>query len=114
MSEQRRFWRDCADAQARLKIAARIGYKYQIRLTRSIYNKYIHFGSSLFKDQNDEIILAGVRQVTKPTKCPVCLVNSDQLGQSDSLVNLCCPPEQRLGAELPIKRILKTYQTKQI
>ena len=31
MSEQRRFWRDCADA-----FAARIGDKYQLRLTRPI------------------------------------------------------------------------------
>ena len=27
MGEQRRFWRDCADAQARLNFAARIGDK---------------------------------------------------------------------------------------
>ena len=34
MSEQRRFWRACASAQSRC-FAARIGDKYQIRLTRS-------------------------------------------------------------------------------
>ena len=38
MSEQRRFWRDCADAQMLAwTFAARIRDKYQIRLTRSIY-----------------------------------------------------------------------------
>ena len=34
MSEQRRFWRDCADLA--WTFAARIGDKYQIRLSRSI------------------------------------------------------------------------------
>ena len=37
LSEQRRFWWDCVDAQARLSFAARIGDKYQIRLTRSTW-----------------------------------------------------------------------------
>ena len=36
MSEQRRFWWDCADAQARLTFAARIGDKHQIRLTQPL------------------------------------------------------------------------------
>ena len=55
MSEQRRFWRDCADAQAarthRLAwtFTARIGDKYQIRLTRSIWQVWWgHFYMEMF------------------------------------------------------------------
>ena len=39
MSEQQRFWRDCADAWI---FAARIGDKYQIRLTRSKCSNTAH------------------------------------------------------------------------
>ena len=40
MSEQRRFWRDCADAQARLNLHSHLGDKYQVRLTRPIWCAY--------------------------------------------------------------------------
>ena len=50
MSEQRRFWRDCADAQARLDLRSRIGDKYQIRLTRSIFYSYCFFPCFLHLD----------------------------------------------------------------
>ena len=38
-SEQRRFWRDCAMRRLAWTFAARIGDKYQIRLTRSKWRK---------------------------------------------------------------------------
>ena len=52
MSEQRRFWRDCTDAQACLNFAARIGNKYQIRLTRSMSSLCIpgEFREKIFEE----------------------------------------------------------------
>ena len=53
MSEQRRFWRACADARMRRlawTFAARIGDKYQIRLTRSIlYQLWLHHQTNELK-----------------------------------------------------------------
>ena len=45
MSEQRRFWRDCAMRRLAWTFAARIGDKYQIRLTRSTCS-WTHIGVS--------------------------------------------------------------------
>ena len=59
MSEQRRFWRDCADAQARLNLrCSHRRDKYQIRLLWPIFDSYANV--SLFPWKKDVLSLPNV------------------------------------------------------
>ena len=56
MSEQRRFWRDCANAQARLNLPAPIGDKYQIHLTRPKCPERLTSGHQFCQNSNFKIL----------------------------------------------------------
>ena len=82
MSEQQRFWRDCADAQARLNFCCSHRRYYQIRLTRSIQCHYSHTPNqhshcSFIMNKSTKLIISVARAMWLPTLYPASSLSDD-------------------------------------